>query len=214
MNSISRIKQLGILVGAGLSLVLWLSLASPAAASAKDRNHDRIPDRWEKRHHLSINVKQTKRDQDRDGLNNIGEFRHKSDPRDADTDDDGLRDGREVKLGDDPCDDDSDDDGIEDGDEGSGTITSFDSTTGTLTIALFSGGELTGQVLDGVTEVECDDEGGDSHDKSDEGDDTGDDSSDDSEAGCSSADLVPGAVVHEAELQDGSNVFDKVELGG
>ncbi|MDX6662610.1 MAG: hypothetical protein QOG09_712, partial [Solirubrobacterales bacterium] len=50
--------------------------------------------------------------------------------------------------------------------------------------------------------------------KSDEGDDTGDDSSDDSEAGCSSADLVPGAVVHEAELQDGSNVFDKVELGG
>ena len=49
-------------------------LALPAMAAAKDRNHDRIPDRWEKRHHLSLTVKQTGRDQDSDQLRNRAEF--------------------------------------------------------------------------------------------------------------------------------------------
>ena len=55
---------------------------SGSRASAADRNGDRIPDRWERRHRLSLKVKQTQRDQDHDGLNNLGEFRAKTNPRD------------------------------------------------------------------------------------------------------------------------------------
>jgi len=93
-----------------LAFALFTILAGPAAA--RDRNHDRIPDRWEKRHHLSLKVNQAKRDQDRDGLRNRAEFRAGLDPRD----------------------DDSDDDGLEDGDENAGTIQSFNAATGRLTI--------------------------------------------------------------------------------
>ena len=50
--------------------VLAMALLAPAVASAKDRNHDRIPDRWERNHGLSLKVNQAKRDQDRDLLNN------------------------------------------------------------------------------------------------------------------------------------------------
>jgi hypothetical protein len=63
------------------------------AAAARDGNGDRIPDRWERKHHLSLKVDQRKRDQDRDGLKNLAEFKHKTDPRDADSDDDGIEDG-------------------------------------------------------------------------------------------------------------------------
>ena len=59
-----------------------LVIALPSVAAAKDRNHDRIPDRWEKRHHLSLHVNQAKRDQDRDGLKNRQEFKAGDDPRD------------------------------------------------------------------------------------------------------------------------------------
>jgi hypothetical protein len=79
---------------AGLAGILVLAL--PAAASARDRNHDRIPDRWEKRFDLSLKVNQAHRDQDHDGLNNRQEFRARTDPRDADTDNDGLEDGDEL----------------------------------------------------------------------------------------------------------------------
>ncbi len=105
-------------------------------AAAKDRNHDRIPDRWEKQHNLSLKVDQARRDQDRDSLVNLKEFRAGMDPRD----------------------DDSDDDGIEDSDEGAGTVASFDAATGELTIDMFGQGTATGQVTD-VTEISCD--GGD-----------------------------------------------------
>jgi hypothetical protein len=78
-----------------IALVASLSLAAAAPAKARDRNHDRIPDRWEKRHGLSLKVKQARRDQDRDGLTNLGEYRAGLHPRDPDTDDDGLEDGEE-----------------------------------------------------------------------------------------------------------------------
>jgi len=116
------------LLGIALILVAALAVAGPAAA--KDRNDDRIPDRWEKQHRLSLKVKQTHRDQDRDGLDNLGEYRSKSDPRS----------------------DDSDDDGTEDGDENAGVITAFDGST--LTIELYAGGTVTGTV-DESTEVKC-----------------------------------------------------------
>ena len=120
-------------VAASLAIAASLLLASAASASGGDRNRDRIPDRWEKQHHLSLKVKQTRRDQDRDGLNNLGEYRAKTDPRDRDSDDDGIGDEQ----------------------ENAGTIASF--TDGVLTIALAKGGTLSGTVS-ADTEIECDDE--------------------------------------------------------
>jgi hypothetical protein len=200
-----------------------LLLSSSAMARSHDRNHDRIPDRWETHHHLSLHHNQARRDQDRDGLTNRGEFKAHLNPRDAD----------------------SDNDGIDDGDENAGTITSFDGTT--LVIALAGGGSLTGTV-DGDTEVECedssharssggpgsdrgDDEGdddrGDDQGNDDQGDDQGDDNDDDQgddndddqgddETSCGTDALTQGATVAEAELRarNGTATFEKVELAG
>src|SRR5262245_38926503 len=148
-----------ILLAAVLVLAAALLPAATAAARAGDRNHDRIPDRWEKRNHLSLKVKQTHRDQDRDGLNNLGEFRSRTDPRDADSDEDGIKDGK----------------------EDAGTVTAFDGTS--LTITLFAGGDVTGMVTPD-TELECrtatetergergdDDQGDDDQGEDDHGDD-------------------------------------------
>jgi len=197
---------------AAVAFALLMALAGPAAA--RDRNGDRIPDRWEKRHHLSLRVNQAKRDQDGDGLRNRGEF----------------------KAGLDPRDDDSDDDGTLDGDEHAGTVDSFDAATGTLTIKLFGGGSVTGLVTD-ATEVECDDDSARaSHDGDDDGDRSGpsgdddrsgpgdgdrgdrdddegdDDHGDDDECGTEA--LTAGREVDEAELKlsDGKATFRKIEL--
>jgi|1186.fasta_scaffold05519_2 hypothetical protein len=196
------------------------ALMLPSIAAAKDRNHDRIPDRWEKRHGLSLQKNQAHRNQDRDALVNRQEF----------------------KAGDDPLDPDSDNDGVEDGADGTGTIASFDGTT--LVINLFdpAGSTLSGQVTD-QTEIECDngdDQGDEDNDgegggdnsgpgggddkaaassttsDDDPGDDDGTDDENDDQGddgqNCSAADLVAGAVVQEAELDDTGTVFDKVEL--
>ncbi len=204
-----------------IAALLVMALVAAGPASAADRNNDKIPDRWEKRHNLSLKVNQAKRDQDRDQLNNRGEYRSDSDPRDDDTDDDGT----------------------EDGDENAGTVASFDGTT--LTINLLNGGSITGTV-DENTEVKCGDEcdhdgensgpsddsgpssqsesrrdhGDDDVDTSDDdsSDDSSDDASDDedgSEGGsCSVDDLVEGVAVHEAELslKNGDAVFEEIEL--
>src|SRR4029077_3743945 len=45
-------------------LAVAASLTLAGGAFAKDRNHDRLPDKWEKRHHLSLHHKQGRRDQD------------------------------------------------------------------------------------------------------------------------------------------------------
>jgi hypothetical protein len=128
-----------------------------AMGARVDRNHDRLPDRWECRHHLSLRVKQNRRDQDRDHLNNLGEFEHRTNPRDADTDNDGIEDGDEMRQGLNPRDRDSDDDGVEDEDEGAGKVESFDSNTGTLTIRRDDNSLLTGQV-NATTRIECETE--------------------------------------------------------
>ena len=187
-----------IVTAAAGVLALAVSLLLAAAASAHDHNRDRIPDRWERAHHLSLRVNQARRDQDHDGLNNRGEFRAHMNPRKADTDGDG----------------------IEDGDENAGTIASF--SDGVLTITLAGGGTLTGEV-DEDTEIECgdmaraSDDGDDDHHGDDgdghHGDDEGDD--DQGDENCASDALTTGAVVHEAELKarDGKAVFEKVELG-
>jgi hypothetical protein len=232
-----------------LALGALALLAMPSLAAAKDRNHDRIPDRWEKRHHLSLQTNQARLDQDRDRLRNRAEF----------------------LAGDNPRDDDSNDDGVMDGEENAGTIASFDTESGKLTISLFGGETLSGLVTAG-TEIECedhsdasassegsgsgevepgDDNGGegevepgdDSGGQGEVGDDRGgqgeeepgdDNGGDNSGPGsensgpgrgddgqgdggnCTTADLVPGAVVQEAELKvaNGQATFEEVELSG
>src|SRR3954451_6403178 len=128
----STVIRRALTIGAGIVAAIAVA-AGPASAASKDRNHDRIPDRWEPKHGLSLDRNQANRDQDGDELENRGEFKAKTDPRD----------------------DDSDGDGVEDGDEGAGTIASFDATTGTLVINAFNGDTVTGTVNDG-TEIECD----------------------------------------------------------
>ncbi len=207
-----------------LALGALALLAMPSLAAAKDRNHDRIPDKWEKKHHLSLKVNQARLDQDRDHLRNRAEFLAGFNPRDKD----------------------SNDDGVMDDDENAGTIASFDAESGKLTIDLFGGETISGLVTEG-TEIECDDNGGASVSSSgpgsggegggeiEPGDDNGGEeqpdnsgpgsensgpgnaNDDDEEAGnCTVAALVPGAVVHEAELKvaNGQATFEKVELSG
>jgi hypothetical protein len=205
--------RLGTFLATALGALLLLAL--PAAAAAKDRNHDRIPDRWEHKHHLSTKVDQARRDQDRDHLRNRAEFLAGDNPRDADSDNDGVRDG----------------------DENAGRVDSFDASSGRLVISLFGGGTLSGQVTD-QTEIKCENENeneandqnddrslarhGDSN-ENESGDDSGpsgDNSGpgrdgDDQNVNCTTADLTPGAIVEEAELHTvgGSAVFEEVELG-
>src|SRR3954453_20893381 len=187
-----------------LAVAASLMLAGGALAHGKDRNHDRIPDKWEKRHHLSLNHKQGRRDQDRDGLKNRGEFRAHLNPRDADTDDDGIDDGAEHP----------------------GEVKSFEN--GVLTISLFNGGEVTGAVTDD-TEVQCDDDPGDDRGE-DEGedhhgdhhgddamaadDDPGDDDEHEDGQDCGTDALVAGAKVLQADLKirNGEAVWDEIEL--
>jgi hypothetical protein len=214
--------------GALLAAIGALALpAMPSAAAAKDRNHDKIPDRWEKRHHLSLKVKQTMRDQDRDRLRNRAEFLAGDNPRDRDTDNDGVMDG----------------------DENAGTIASFDKETGRLVINLFGGDTVAGTVND-QTEIECDENEAEHHGAmaSDDGSDNsgpgsgddpdhseppagdnpdnsgpgpGDDQNDnddenENEANCTTDALVVGAVVEEAELklENGVATFEEIELAG
>jgi hypothetical protein len=212
-----------------LALGALALLAMPGLAAAKDRNHDRIPDRWEKRHELSLKVNQARHDQDRDHLRNRAEF----------------------LAGDDPRDHDSDDDGVIDGNEQAGTIASFDSETGRLVIDLFGTDTVAGLVT-GATEIKCEDEpsttasassdGSDSgepepgddnggqgeeevgDDHGGHGEEAGDDNSGPGHDGdddhgdrlCTTAELVPGAVVEEAELRiaNGQATFHEVELSG
>ena len=236
-----------------LALGALALLAMPALAAAKDRNHDRIPDRWEKHHKLSLKVNQARHDQDGDHLRNRAEF----------------------LAGDNPRDRDSDDDGVMDGDEQAGTIASFDAETGRLVIDLFGTDTIAGFVT-GDTEIKCEDsssasvssegsdsgeaepgdddggegevepgndDGGHGEEPGDDGggddqgeDDPGSGHEDEDNSGpgsensgpgddgdndhgdrvCSTAELVPGAVVEEAELkiENGQATFHEVELSG
>ena len=200
---------------AALGALAMLALPGVAAAKQKDRNHDRIPDRWEKRHHLSLRVNQAHHDQDRDHLLNRAEFIAGDNPRSADTDGDGIPDGE----------------------ENAGKIESFDTETGKLTIDLFGGETLSGMVTE-ETEIKCehssssvsasdsslgednsgDEQGQDGQENEEEpGDDNGgDNSGPGSSSNCTTADLTPGAIVQQAELQieSGTATFEEVELAG
>lgn len=134
MNTRSH-RRLAIALAAALGAIALLALPSFAAAKAKDRNHDGIPDRWEKTHHLSLKVNQAHRNQDHEGLDNREEFENGTNPRAADTDEDGLTDAQEVEVGDDPLDADTDNNGVEDGEESVETVASDDGEENTEAVA-------------------------------------------------------------------------------
>ena len=201
---------------AAITAPLVIALAAPALA--KDSNKDRLPDGWEKQNHLSLKVKQQKRDPDHDKLNNKSEFKYRANPRKADTDGDGLKDGREIEEGTnprnpdsdgdglsdglevqidyDPTDPDTDGDNLPDGLEAVGYITSFNGVK--LTIGLLRGGSLSG-VVDANTYIACDRESPD----------------EDLDGECTPADLRPGVLVSDAEFDElAPGIVDEVDLVG
>lgn len=129
-------RRMLILVAAvALAALSVAAVASADRGHRGDRNHDGLPDRWERHHHLSLKVNQAHRDPDRDRLDNRNEFRHGTDPNKRDTDDDGVRDRDEVNP--------------------AGTIASFDH--GVLTITLRNGQSVSGRVT-ADTKIECENE--------------------------------------------------------
>ena len=155
----------------GVVLAALLAVPGAAMARSRDRDHDKLPDKWEKKFHLSTHRNSAKGDPDRDGLNNLGEFRAGTNPRDADTDNDGINDANDDQDNDgvnnademaehtNPRDADTDNDGVNDGEETIGTVASFTedspgSGTGVLTITLNNGSTESGRV-DQNTEIEC-----------------------------------------------------------
>jgi hypothetical protein len=214
----------------GVVVAALLAVPGAAMAKSRDRDHDKLPDKWEKKFHLSTHRNNAKGDPDRDGLSNLREFRAGTNPRNADTDNDGVNDGDEMAEHTNPRDPDTDNDGVRDGAETIGTIAGFTedspgSGTGVLTITLNDNSTESGRV-DQSTEIECRapeqagrhdrDGGGDNSGpgSGDEGDHSGPGRDGDERSQCSTADLTAGTPVHEAELHGSgdSAVFEKVEL--
>jgi hypothetical protein len=133
MNLPGSILRRARVVLAALTVLVMLVLPAGASAkrhhASKDRNHDGIPDKWAKRHHLGKGRGMAKADPDKDGLKNRGEWRSRTDPNNADSDGDGIGDANEDRDGDgvdngnelrehtNPCRGDSDGDGKRDGKE-------------------------------------------------------------------------------------------------
>ncbi|MGA8219608.1 MAG: hypothetical protein WB771_13680 [Solirubrobacterales bacterium] len=224
---------------AAVGALALMVVAFGGTAVAKDRNRDHISDKWEKKFHLSLKVDQSNKDQDRDHVDNLNEFQERTNPRRKDTNHNGRPDGREDadhdglnNMGEDrtanlPDDQDTDNDGVEDGAENAGVIAGFDGTT--LTIDVAGGGQVSGTV-DSTTAIKCEtedeheaddisgpgtatasrDRGDDQSGENQSGDDNGNQGPGEGGSVCSTADLTPGATVHEAELQ--ATTFEKVEL--
>jgi hypothetical protein len=212
----------------GVVLAALLALPGAAMAKSRDRDHDKLPDKWEHKFHLSTHHKSGKGDPDRDGLKNRGEFKSKTNPRRADSDRDGVNDSNddedrdgidnreEVRDGTNPCDRDSDDDGVRDGDEVVGTVESFveDSAnpgTGVLTIKLNDGSTVTGKV-DRDTEIECENEGDDDRLARSGGDD-GEDHSGPGRGGSDDGDHSgPGRGDDDGDERDDDHLCSTAEL--
>jgi mannan endo-1,4-beta-mannosidase len=100
-----------------------------APARTRDRDHDRMPDRWERAQGLRVGAKDGRADPDRDGLSNLGEYRSRTKPKTSDTDHDCVADvnedpdrdkvdnGNELDERTRPRDADSDNDRVRDGRE-------------------------------------------------------------------------------------------------
>ena len=147
------------------SLVLAAAaLALPQGAVAADRDHDRLPDGWERKHGLSTAKSGAHADQDGDRVDNLNELRQGTRPRDRDSDDDGLSDGREDRdrdglsnagedlTGNDPRLRDTDRDGVRDGKEAVGVVSYFEESVVGIELP---GGDTVYALVTGGTEVEC-----------------------------------------------------------
>jgi hypothetical protein len=86
-----KTAQLRLVLLAGLLSLMLLAVPTGASAGKRDSDGDRMADRWEKR----FNVTCARVDRDGDGLVNLGEYRARTDPRDADSNSDGDVDGDE-----------------------------------------------------------------------------------------------------------------------
>ncbi len=169
-----KLRTFSVAAAGALALTV---VAFGGTAAAKDRNHDHISDKWEKKFHLSLKADQANKDQDRDHVDNMNEFQERTNPRVKDTnhngrpdgredsDHDGLNNMREDQSANLPDDQDTDNDGVKDGEENAGMIASFDGTT--LTIDLAGGGQVSGTV-DSTTMIKCETE-----DEHEVGDDSG-----------------------------------------
>jgi hypothetical protein len=84
--------------------------------TAVDADADGLPDSWEEANGLSSAVaSDAAGDNDGDGLSNLGEYQHNTDPNDRDSDNDWIKDEFETGfLGTDPNSSDTDGDGIPD----------------------------------------------------------------------------------------------------
>jgi hypothetical protein len=69
---------------------------APGASAAGDQNHNRVPDKWEQAHGLSLKANQADRDPDGDDLANRYEWYAQTDPHKKDTNGNGVMDGRDV----------------------------------------------------------------------------------------------------------------------
>ena len=157
---------------ATLTLLVAATALCAAPALARKHDHDKLPDRWERKFHLSTKKNDANRDRDRDGLSNYREYRSHTNPRKKDTDRDGLKDGAERRFGFKPRDRDSDDDGTRDGKENAGKITAL--TGSSITLRLAAGGKLNAGLA-----IDC--SGGDSSGGADTGDDPAENPADDPE---------------------------------
>jgi hypothetical protein len=81
-----------------------------------DSDNDGMPDGWENENGMDpMDPADANGDPDGDGLTNLEEYEHGTDPNNADTDNDGLTDGEEIEMGLDPTNPDTDFDNIPDG---------------------------------------------------------------------------------------------------
>jgi hypothetical protein len=179
----------------------------------EDADKDGVDNGNESRERTKCNRKDSDRDHKRDGA--------------EDADRDGMNNFTEDQTGNDPIDADTDNDGDEDGEEHAGVITSFDGTTLVLTLAdntTFSAALAPGVEIECETESENehnqagaqqhgahasksgDDEADDDNNDEDQDDDRDgvfDDEEGDSDNVCGVTDLLPGTIVHEAEVKNG-----------
>lgn len=132
---VSILRRLRLVLAAVAALALLVVPSSALAKkhnghTVKDRNHDGIPDKWEKKFGISTSKRGVaKADPDKDGLTNRFEWRAGTNPKSGDTNGNGVRDanedpdrdsvdnGNEQRERTDPRDADTDNDGVKDGKE-------------------------------------------------------------------------------------------------
>jgi hypothetical protein len=183
-----------------LLLLLAAVFAVQASAAPKDRNGNGVPDAWEKAHGLSIKKDQGNRDADGDGARNRCEYQAKTNPQGADSDGDAIVDG----------DEDTDGDGATNRAESSlhsncgranshlqirrATVTSL--TDGVLVLTVRGGGTVSAPVS---STLRC-------SAKKAAASTASKGKNNPKKAGCTVADLVAGAKVHNARTKAGKFV--------